>query len=131
MEVNEITSKFLARLEATLRQSEEKVNPISNLHFSFSILNSQIDYFSDKVDLMETVVNKIEDSFLDSTPHLTDEVIDVDDLKDNFDRKNAILSLVDKKVACTLEEAYNEGNFALFLHLTFFGPWVVDCIKMI
>ena len=80
---------------------------------------------------METVVNKIEDSFLDSTPHLTDEVIDVDDLKDNFDRKNAILSLVDKKVACTLEEAYNEGNFALFLHLTFLRPWVVDCIKMI
>ena len=108
IEFEDITAKFMARLEGAAKGARER-NTYSGPGFNFAVANSQIDSLSDQIDAIGTVADNIEGSFLDPTPHLTTEVIEVDDIDRNLADKNKLIKHMGKKIACESSEAYLEG----------------------
>ena len=94
----------MARVYAYEKSNRDR--SITGVSFNFGLCESQVNLISDQLDAIETVADNVEHSFLDPTPYLTTDVIEVDDIQDTLDAKNKMLKTLGKQVACTATEAY-------------------------
>ena len=109
---NKILEKFklaAAKINSNMPDSPPAPSRTAKLAFSFALLNGQISYFSDIIDHVSTVSVSIEAAYLSSTPHLTSDIVDFNEVDDFIASKNSILNSLGQKVGCLPSEIFLPG----------------------
>ena len=76
---------------------------------SLVIIENQLDFFSDEIDVLTLLVDETNNIFLSTTYHLTHDLMSERELKQESKELNMILQKKGKKLGVTPETAYIPG----------------------
>ena len=76
---------------------------------SLVIIDNQLDFFSDEMDVLASLIDETNHIFLSTINHLTHDLMSESELKQESNELNKILQKKGKQLGVTLETAYMPG----------------------